>query len=143
MRLIEKKWRVFLFLLFLGWMAPDAEAVGPGRPSARRFSFPSSHLTRNVSAAASRPKMAPIPNMGILYAPNSPRTIFMVNKVWYYYYNEKWYKSRSHDGSWEYVPYSKVPDKLRQLPDDYLKKDPSLKEPVPRRKQIRSAKKKK
>jgi hypothetical protein len=65
--------------------------------------------------------MVYIDALGIFYAPESRYNLYLVGRTWYYYYEGKWYKSQSHEGSWRYVSSSKVPDVLQRLPEQYIK----------------------
>lgn len=70
---------------------------------------------------AGRPRMVLIRRWGVYHAPDLKYNLFLLNKVWYLYYDEKWYQGPFHDGPWRYLPFSKVPDKLKSLPPEYFK----------------------
>jgi len=73
-----------------------------------------------------------IDTLGIFYAPDSPYNLYRVDGTWYYHYDQKWYKSHRHDGSWRYVSYSNLPDALQRLPERYIKKKNPPPEPESR-----------
>ena len=87
---------------------------------------------------STRPRMVLIPRLGIYYAPDSQYNLYLVNKIWFYYYDGKWYRSHTYEGSWQYVPFSKVPEVLKNLPQELL-----TKEKTPEKKETKPSKKKK
>lgn len=125
---------IFAFLLgtlFIG------EAAGKG--------FVSSGIDRTASLAsfrqdspplrvARRPKLARIPNLNIYYAPELHYNLYQADKAWYLLHNEKWYQGQTHEGPWRYLGYSKVPEKLKKIPAEFIKKpgavSPGKKPPV-------------
>jgi len=76
-----------------------------------------------ASFVSTRPKMVFIDPPGIFYAPDSPYDLYRIDRSWYYHYDEKWYQSERHDGSWRYLSPSRVPDLLKNLPERYFKKE--------------------
>lgn len=68
------------------------------------------------------PRLARVPNSGIFYAPDVRYHLFLADQKWYLYYEEKWYQSRSHEGPWRYVSFSKVPEVLKKLPPEFTKR---------------------
>lgn len=83
----------------------------------------SDSLSFATSWVSTRPKMVFVDPPGIFYAPDSPYNLYRIEGTWYYYYDEKWYRSDRHDGSWRYLSPSKVPDLLKSLPERYIKKE--------------------
>lgn len=69
-----------------------------------------------------RPKLAPIPNMNVYYAPDLDYNLYMADKAWYLLHDEKWYQGQTHEGPWRYLGYSKVPEKLKKIPAEFIKK---------------------
>jgi hypothetical protein len=122
MRSLGIRLKFLLLFFFFAWaFLSGRESFGMPRgpagvsPSLRRSPF-------FASFVSNRPKMVFIEALGISYAPESPYNLYLVNRIWYYYYDQKWYKSSSHEGSWRYVSYSKIPDVLHRIPDRYIKK---------------------
>lgn len=73
-----------------------------------------------------RPKMARIPNLNIYYAPDLYYNLYMADKAWYLLHNEKWYQGQTHEGPWRYLGYSKVPERLKKIPAEFIKKGEAL-----------------
>lgn len=80
-----------------------------------------------------RPKMARIPNLNIYYAPDLYYNLYMADKAWYLLHNEKWYQGQTHEGPWRYLGYSKVPERLKKIPAEFIKKGEV---PLPKKKTI-------
>jgi hypothetical protein len=110
---------LFLFFFFTSTFLSGFERPGPRHAAASASDF----LLFAPSSVSTRPKMVFIDPPGIFYAPDSPYNLYRRDRTWYYYYDEKWYQSDRHDGSWRYLPSAKVPDALKNLPDRYLKKE--------------------
>lgn len=109
----------FLGTLFIG------EAAGKGlvysdidRAALLQFSRQDSAPLR----VARRPKLARIPNLNIYYAPELHYNLYQADKAWYLLHNEKWYQGETHEGPWRYLSYSKVPEKLKKIPAEFIKK---------------------
>ena len=100
-----------------------------------------------------RPKLARIPNLNIYYATDLRYNLYMADKRWYLLHNEKWYQAQTHEGPWRYLNYSKVPESLKKIPNEFIKKGdtplplkkkppkPTKKKPVPKKSSPKSAKK--
>lgn len=71
---------------------------------------------------ARRPKLARIPNLSVYYAPELRYNLYQADKAWYLLHNEKWYQGETHEGPWRYLSYSKVPEKLKKIPAEFIKK---------------------
>jgi hypothetical protein len=80
-----------------------------------------------------RPKMARIPNLNIYYAPDLYYNLYLADKAWYLLYNEKWYQGQTHEGPWRYLGYSKVPERLKKIPAEFIKKGEAL---LPQKKMV-------
>ncbi|TAK09074.1 MAG: hypothetical protein EPO39_03145 [Candidatus Manganitrophaceae bacterium] len=87
-----------------------------------------------------RPKLAPIPNLNIYYTPDLRYNLYLADKRWYLLHNEKWYQSQTHEGPWRYLSYSKVPESLKKIPGEFIKKENA---PLPLKKKPPSPKRKK
>jgi len=91
----------------------------------RVASLPSATQSAGPLRVSRRPKMARIPNLNIHYAPDLYYNLYMVDKAWYLLHNEKWYRGETHEGPWRYLGYSKVPEKLKKIPDEFIKRETS------------------
>lgn len=114
-----------LFLFFCLALISCLELFSP-RHGLAEIPSSSSQVPFSASLISNRPKMVFIDALGIFYAPDSRYNFFLIDLTWYYYYDGKWYKSRSPEGSWRYISYCKLPDVLKTLPERYIKKRDSL-----------------
>jgi hypothetical protein len=66
------------------------------------------------------PAFAPISKTSLLYVTNSDNDIFVDTKAQQYYtlLAGRWFRAKSIDGAWEWVPGDKVPQDFRQIPVD-------------------------
>lgn len=116
-------------ILFLAAISPR-EAFGKGLSYA---ASPPSAGAAEVVLVSRRPRMARVPNYGIYYAPDLRYRLFLADQNWYLYHDDKWYQSRTHEGPWRYVAFSKVPEVLKKLPAAFTQGEtppPAKKKPV-------------
>jgi hypothetical protein len=113
-----------IFALFFG-------TLFAGEASGRAFVYSAVDRTPSLQSenqntaplrVSRRPKMARIPNLNIYYAPDLYYNLYMADKRWYLLHNEKWYQGETHEGPWRYLGYSKVPEKLKKIPPEFIKK---------------------
>lgn len=103
----------------------SGEASGSGfvySRTDRAISIQSSNQMAVPLRVSRRPKLAPIPNLNIYYATSLNYNLYMVDKAWYLLHNENWYRGETHEGPWRYLSYSKVPEKLKKIPAEFIKK---------------------
>ncbi|GEM_PF-6475314 len=86
-----------------------------------------------------RPRLARIPNFNIYYAPDLHYNLYMTGRHWYLLHDDKWYQGQTHEGPWRYLSYSDVPESLKKIPADYIKKENA---PLPLKKKPKHSKKK-
>ena len=87
-----------------------------------------------------RPKLARIPNLNIYYTPALRYNLYLADRRWYLLHDEKWYQGETHEGPWRYLSYSNVPESLKKIPDEFIKKENT---PLPlKKKPAKPAKKK-
>lgn len=125
MRLFRNDFKAFFlfsFVLLFFLMEVFRPEFEPG-PRSALAETPSDSPPFAASFVSTRPKMVFIDPPGIFYAPDSPYDLYRIDRTWYYHYGEKWYQSERHDGSWRYLPPSRVPDLLKNLPEPYLRKE--------------------
>lgn len=99
----------------------------------RATSIQSSNQMAAPLRVSRRPKLARIPNLNIYYAPDLYYNLYMADKAWYLLHNEKWYQGQTHEGPWRYLGYSKVPEKLKKIPAEFIKKKEA---PLPEKKTV-------
>jgi|GEM_PF-5457627 len=67
------------------------------------------------------PRLVPVPDSPILYAPDFPYDLFFVDGEWFYLFQERWYRSQKFYGPWVYLRYQSVPNSLRRIPKELRK----------------------
>lgn len=136
-----------IFALFLGTLF-GGEAFGKGFVHSgidRALSPPSANQNTAPLRVSRRPKLARIPNLNIYYAPDLYYNLYMADKAWYLLHNEKWYQGQTHEGPWRYLGYSKVPEKLKKIPAEFIKRGEALspeKKTVAKKKPFKTPRKK-
>lgn len=119
------------FIKSIGIVALSIGIFSSGEASGSRFvysridratSIQSSNQIAAPLRVSSRPKLARIPNLNVYYAPGVRYNLYMIDKIWYLLHNEKWYRGETHEGPWHYLSYSKVPEKLKKIPAEFIKK---------------------
>ncbi|MCL5022434.1 MAG: hypothetical protein M1497_03545 [Nitrospirae bacterium] len=65
------------------------------------------------------PSVVVIPGSYVYYAPDTDVDILFYHGYWYRPYEGGWYRARSYNGRWAYLPSSGVPRALMGLPHDY------------------------
>lgn len=125
-----------IFALFFGiFFGGEAEGKGAVYSRVDRTAFPqSSDQGPAPMRVARRPKLARIPNLDVYHAPDLSYNLYLFEKRWYFYHNGKWYQGQTHEGPWRYLSYSNVPDKLKKIPAEFIKKNeppPPVKKKLP------------
>lgn len=86
----------------------------------------SSNQNREALRVSRRPRMVRIPNLDIYYTPDLSYNLYRADRAWYLLHHEKWYQGQTHEGPWRYLGYSKVPEKLKRIPAEFIKKGEAL-----------------
>jgi hypothetical protein len=67
----------------------------------------------------SPPAVVVIPGTYVYFVPGIEVNILFYRGYWYRPYEGRWYRSGGYDGPWKYIPHSRVPAPLLDLPPDY------------------------
>lgn len=127
---------LLLLSALFGEKAAGAGLVYPGIDRAFFQAQPEAAALR----VSRRPKLARIPNLDIYYTPELRYNLYMADKRWYLLHDDKWYQGQTHEGPWRYLSFSDVPEKLKKIPEPFIKKENT---PLPLKKKPPKAKRKK
>jgi hypothetical protein len=96
--------------------SPQAPAASPGNPPALYVST----VPAELLITQGDPEYAPIAQTSLLYATNSDDDIFMDTKSQQYYVllSGRWFRAKSLEGPWEWVPGEQLPADFSRIPPE-------------------------
>jgi hypothetical protein len=69
-----------------------------------------------------RPRLVFVTGYRIYFAPDLDVDLYFDRGVWFYFYDNVWYRSSDYRGPWTAVQVKQLPPGLRRVPPGYLKK---------------------
>lgn len=69
-----------------------------------------------------RPRLVFVTGYGIYFAPDLDVDLYFDRGVWFYFYDNVWYKSSDYRGPWTVVPVKQLPPGLRKVSPGHLKR---------------------
>jgi len=69
-----------------------------------------------------RPRLVFVSEHGIYFAPDLEVDLYFDHGLWFYFYDNAWYKSSDYQGPWTVVEVKRLPPGLRKIPPGHLKK---------------------
>ncbi|GEM_PF-2360224 len=72
--------------------------------------------------ATERPRLVFVTRYGIYFAPDLDVDLYFDRGVWFYFYDNIWYKSSDYRGPWTVVQVKQLPPGLRKVSPGHLQK---------------------
>lgn len=96
------------------------------KDAARSATVPVIHVSfapAELIQTAGAPQTTGIPGTGLLWVSNSANNLFVDPRTNSYYVllSGRWFRSRSFDAPWEYVPGARLPEEFARIPADHPK----------------------
>ena len=86
-----------------------------------QFTVPGASIGIQVPAY---PRLAPVPGYPVYYAPELDNNFFFYDGLYWFFTDDRWYRSEWYDGPWEFVEPESVPYFVLRVPVRYYRHPP-------------------